>query len=149
HVCGLSRKYSVMAFIQIALLPLPHMGLMTNRTLSVPHASGIWFFGRDLMNADQITTNKPSAALVPATCYNGWLDKVLRINSRPVIKVYHGYGDNDRVLVLGHVLLKSPVAYEKYRRGFFHNSLSLLRLFMVKPAAAGIKIVIRLGDEVK
>ena len=101
------------------------------------------------MNTEQLTTSKPSGALVLRAHYDGWLDRLLRINSRPVVKVYHGYGDNDRVLVMGHVLLRSPVAYEHYRRGIFHNTLSLLRLFMVKTAPAGIKIIIRLGAEVR
>jgi phosphatidate phosphatase APP1 len=101
------------------------------------------------MDQKSPTTSKPTGAMVPAACYEGWLDRLLRINSRPLVKVYHGYGDNDRVLVMGHVLLKSPDAYKHYRRGFFHNSLSLLRLFMVKPAASGIRVIIRLGGEVQ
>jgi phosphatidate phosphatase APP1 len=101
------------------------------------------------MNTDQITTSKPSGAVVLSSHYDGWLNKLLRINSRPVVKVYHGYGDNDRVLVLGHVMLRSPDQYEHYRKGLFYNTLSLIRLFMVRPAPAGIKVIIRLGTEVR
>ena len=101
------------------------------------------------MNKEAVTTSKPSGALILQTHYEGWLNRLLRINTQPVVKVYHGYGDNDRVLVLGHVLLKSPDEYHHYRRGIFYNSLSLLRLFMIKTAPAGVRVIINLGDEVR
>ncbi len=101
------------------------------------------------MNKETLTTSKPSGIILLPPRYDTWLNKVLRINSRPIVKLYHGYGDNDRVLVIGHVLLRSPVAYEHYRKGLFYNGLSLLRLFMVKSAPAGFKVIIRLGTDVR
>jgi phosphatidate phosphatase APP1 len=62
-----------------------------------------------------------------------WLFNKLHITRKPVIKVYNGYGDQDLLLVYGHVLRQSPLPKKKFKKNFWSNSMSLLRLFMVEP----------------
>lgn len=57
----------------------------------------------------------------------------LHITNDPVVKVYHGYGNDKSIIVFGHVLKRSPLPRKDYRRNFFNNSYGLFRLFMVKP----------------
>lgn len=69
-------------------------------------------------------------------------DKVLfwfHLTNDPVIKLYHGYGNEKKVIIFGHVLKLSPLPRKNYRRNFFNNSYGLLRLFMVKPYT-GVKL---------
>lgn len=55
------------------------------------------------------------------------------ITTQPAIKLYHGYGNDKTVILIGHVLKLSPLPRKNYRRNFFNNTYGLLRLFMVKP----------------
>jgi phosphatidate phosphatase APP1 len=57
----------------------------------------------------------------------------LRLTDRTVIKVYHGYGHERQMNIYGHVLKFSPLPRKNYRQNVLINTLSLLRLFMVKP----------------
>jgi len=57
----------------------------------------------------------------------------VRLTNRPVVKLYHGYGNKDEIVVLGHVLHLSPLPRKKYRRNVWTNTFALIRLFMVKP----------------
>ncbi len=57
----------------------------------------------------------------------------IRLTNRPVVKLYHGYGNKDEIVVIGHVLHLSPLPRKKYRRNVWTNTLALIRLFMVKP----------------
>lgn len=63
----------------------------------------------------------------------------MRIAPQPVVKVYHGYGDEDMLLVYGHVFKKSPLPKRSYKKNFVSNTVSLVRLFLAKPYA-GIKV---------
>lgn len=68
-----------------------------------------------------------------------WKEKLfrwIRLTSRPVVKVYHGYGSDGKLVVFGHVLKVSPLPRKKYRRNVWTNTLALIRLFMVKPIAS-------------
>ena len=49
------------------------------------------------------------------------------------IKVYHGYGHVNHLVIYGHVLRMGPLPRRRYTKSVLHNTLSLLRLFMVKP----------------
>ncbi len=60
---------------------------------------------------------------------------LLRLNHHPVIKVYHGYGNEEKVIVLGHVLKLSPFPRKTFRSNWFVNLFSMLRMFMVIPFA--------------
>ncbi|MBA4166444.1 MAG: DUF2183 domain-containing protein [Chitinophagaceae bacterium] len=57
----------------------------------------------------------------------------IRLTSRPVVKVYTGYGNEEELVVFGHVLSLSPLPRKKYRRNIWTNTLALIRLFMVQP----------------
>jgi phosphatidate phosphatase APP1 len=51
------------------------------------------------------------------------------------IKVYHGYGHTEHIVVHGHVFSLSPLPRTRYRKSALRNTLALLRLFFVKPVA--------------
>ncbi|RRB02373.1 DUF2183 domain-containing protein [Larkinella rosea] len=59
----------------------------------------------------------------------------LRISDEPVVKVYRGYVHQQKIVVFGHVLRRSPLPRQKYRQNFWINSFSLLRLFMMRPVS--------------
>jgi phosphatidate phosphatase APP1 len=58
---------------------------------------------------------------------------LFRLNNIPVIKVYNGFGNSEKIMVLGHVLKLSPMPRKTYRQNIFINLFSMLRLFMVVP----------------
>ena len=60
---------------------------------------------------------------------------LFKLNNKPVIKVYRGYGDAEKIVVFGHVLKLSPLGRKTYRQSWIVNVFSMLRLFMVKPYA--------------
>jgi phosphatidate phosphatase APP1 len=62
-----------------------------------------------------------------------WLIKLFKLNTRPTVKVYHGFGDSEKMEIWGHVFKISPYRQDKFTRRVLHNTVSLLRLFMVKP----------------
>lgn len=62
-----------------------------------------------------------------------WLLNKLSITRKPVVRVYNGFGDKDSCLVYGHVLRQSPLPKKKFKKNFWSNSMSLIRLFMVEP----------------
>lgn len=59
----------------------------------------------------------------------------LGLTNEPTIKVYHGYGQSDRLMIHGHVFKFGPLPRKKYKKSMVRNTLALLRLFMVKPFA--------------
>ncbi len=67
---------------------------------------------------------------------------------RPQLRLYHSYGDDERVLVMGHALLSHPPRPELYKDGFLHNAPAMLRLFNVRPIPYA-KVRIRLGTDVR
>jgi len=65
-----------------------------------------------------------------------WRQKLLhlfRLTDEPVVKVYHGFGNEKHLSVFGHVFRFSPIPRKHYSRNFLTNTFALLRLFMVKP----------------
>lgn len=56
-----------------------------------------------------------------------------RLTDQPVVKVYHGFGNDSTVTVFGHVFHFSPVPRKHYSKNFLTNTFALLRLFMVRP----------------
>jgi phosphatidate phosphatase APP1 len=58
---------------------------------------------------------------------------LFRLDNHPVIKVYNGFGNAEKIIVLGHVLKLSPYPRKKYRQNWITNTFSILRLFMVVP----------------
>ena len=63
----------------------------------------------------------------------------MRMHPQPAVKVYHGYGDEDMLLVYGHVFKRSPLPKRTYRKNFISNTVSLIRLFLPKPYS-GVKV---------
>jgi phosphatidate phosphatase APP1 len=57
----------------------------------------------------------------------------LRLTDELIIKVYHGYGHADQLVIYGHVFGLSPLPRNRYRKSVLNNTWALLRLFMVKP----------------
>lgn len=56
-----------------------------------------------------------------------------RLTDHPVVKVYHGFGNQHRVTVIGHVFRFSPIPRKHYSKNWLTNTFALLRLFMVRP----------------
>jgi phosphatidate phosphatase APP1 len=71
----------------------------------------------------------------------------LRLNDHPVIKVYHGYGNQEKIVVIGHVLKLSPFPRKSFRTNWFVNLFSMLRLFIVVPYS-NAKISIEWQEEI-
>ena len=57
----------------------------------------------------------------------------LGLTNEIVIKVYHGYGHAEKMLLYGHVFRQSPLPQTRYSKSVLNNTWALLRLFMVKP----------------
>ena len=68
-------------------------------------------------------------------------------NNTAVVKVYHGYGDEDGLMVLGHVFKRSPFAPKTYKKGFWPNAIKLLRYFMAS-TYEGVEVTLQWGNEV-
>jgi phosphatidate phosphatase APP1 len=54
-------------------------------------------------------------------------------NKTATVKVYHGYGHTDNLVVYGHVLAGKPVHPSKFTDNLLTNALHLIKLFLVKP----------------
>lgn len=91
------------------------------------------------MPATQPTTSTPTADTQP--------EPVLSFPRTTLLKLYHGYGDNDRVLVLGQLFLKPPATDAHYSNSILRNAISLIRLFRVKPGPGNVRIRIEFGNE--
>ena len=72
----------------------------------------------------------------PAETKPGLRSRIYRffgITRQIVIKVYHGYGHADQLVIYGQVLRQSPLPRRRYSKSVLNNTWALLRLFMVKP----------------
>ena len=58
-----------------------------------------------------------------------------RIPQGPVatVKVYHGYGHKDSLIVYGHVLATKPNSTKLYTGNIVYNVLNVVRLFFIRP----------------
>lgn len=59
--------------------------------------------------------------------------QLLRLTNDPVVKVYHGYGNDDKIVLFGHVFSLSPIERKKFNSNFWTNALSMIRSFMLIP----------------
>ena len=57
------------------------------------------------------------------------------MNKSASVKVYHGYGHTNNLVVYGHVFKFKAKTKQNYSNNFFVNILHLLKLFVVKPYA--------------
>ncbi|MBS1775670.1 MAG: DUF2183 domain-containing protein [Bacteroidetes bacterium] len=64
-----------------------------------------------------------------------WFLNQMGLTSQPVIKVYNGYGDDDLLLLFGHVFSRSPLIKNTAPTNAWSTSFSLLRMFLTKPYA--------------
>ena len=81
---------------------------------------------------DEVTFSKNNKATLFAKIKKAIL-QWLRLTDIPVVKVYHGYGNAEKIVVLGHVFSLSPLPRNRYRSGFGRNMFALLRSFLVVP----------------
>jgi phosphatidate phosphatase APP1 len=77
-----------------------------------------------------MAVNQPKAvkAGLKARFYH-WLG----LTGETIIKVYHGYGHADQLIIYGHVFKQSALPRRRYSQSVLNNTWALLRLFMVKP----------------
>ena len=71
-------------------------------------------------------------ATVPKKSIKERLLNWLRLTDRTLIKVYHGYGHPEQLIVYGHVLKFGPLPRNHFSQNIVTNALALLRLFMVR-----------------
>ena len=57
----------------------------------------------------------------------------MHLTNDPVVKLYNGYGNADKLIIFGHTLKLSPLPRKRYRKNIFTNTYGLLRLFLIKP----------------
>ena len=57
----------------------------------------------------------------------------LRLTNEPLVKVYHGYGNNEHLIIFGHAFSLAPIPRKKFSGNIFTNAFALLRLFFVRP----------------
>ena len=77
---------------------------------------------------DAVTKNTPLLKRIKAKILY-WL----RLTNEPLVKVYHGYGNNEHLIIFGHVLALGPIPRKRFSGNIFTNAFALLRLFMVRP----------------
>lgn len=65
----------------------------------------------------------------------GWLLQWFGLTHKITIKLYHGYGHPERMVIYGHVFSLSPLPRTKYSQNVLTNAFALLRLFFVRPYA--------------
>src|SRR4051812_36254921 len=116
--CGFSLKYSLIDFSQSCFSLPPDMGLIINNNLT---GSGLCMF---IVCILIMQTGTPTKSL-KAKLMN-WLG----LTNEVTIKVYHGYGHADQLMIHGHVFRLSPLPRKKYRKSFLRNTWALLRLFI-------------------
>ena len=75
------------------------------------------------------TNSQRSKSVSLKTRLMNWLG----LTNEVTIKLYHGYGYNNQLVIYGHVFTLGPKPRKKYRKSFLRNTWALLRLFMVKP----------------
>lgn len=84
------------------------------------------------------------------TLWQKIVDRVLtwfRLTDDYVLKVYHGYGNANELVLFGHVFHLSPLPRKRYRKNFWTNTLALLRSFMVWRVANAL-VTIKWHDQV-
>ncbi|MCK8491126.1 DUF2183 domain-containing protein [Spirosoma sp. RP8] len=69
----------------------------------------------------------------------------LRLTDQPVVNVYRGFGNAQKVTIHGHALRRSAQPRKNYRNSAVVNLLAVLRLFLVRPYPQAT-IRVRLGD---
>lgn len=66
--------------------------------------------------------------------------------SDATVRVYHGYGHKENLILYGHVLAGRSVLRNKYSDNAFTNSINLIKLFMVDPLP-GVRVHLQWGQQ--
>src|SRR5690242_662515 len=69
-----------------------------------------------------------------------------RLTDVIVLKLYHGYGYENKFFIQGHVFSLSALPRKKYRNKLLVNLFSLIRLFIVK-TVAGAQVQLHFGEK--
>ncbi|MDB5230415.1 MAG: hypothetical protein JWN76_1220 [Chitinophagaceae bacterium] len=73
----------------------------------------------------------------------------IRLSGHPTIKVYRGFGNSNRITVMGQVFQLSPLPRKRYRRNVWTNTFALLRLFIVQPYANASIVLLWKDQEIE
>ena len=68
-----------------------------------------------------------------------------RLTDLVMVKLYHGYGSENKFFIQGHVFSLSALQRKKYRNKLLVNLFSLMRLFIVK-TVAGAAVQLHFGE---
>ncbi|AEI51268.1 App1 family protein [Runella slithyformis] len=66
--------------------------------------------------------------------------------SDATVKVYHGYGHKENMILYGHVLAGHSFPQNKYNNNAFINTINLIKLFMVDPMP-GARVHLQWGQQ--
>ncbi len=97
-----------------------------------------------------MTTDQATFALRPNQGFRGTLKNYLltglRLNDKPTVKLYRGYGNANELAIHGSVLRRSALPRTKYRNYGLVNMLAVIRLFLVRPYPKAT-VRVRFGDQ--
>lgn len=68
------------------------------------------------------------------------------MRDNPEVNVYRGFGNEKSIIVIGHVLKRSPRPRKTFNSNWFRNFFSVIRLFMVSPVRNAL-VTLKWGDE--
>ncbi len=71
---------------------------------------------------------------------------LFHVHDHPSIKLYRGFGNHEKIIVMGHTLKRTPFSRKKYRQNWITNSFSIVRLFLIKPLPC-TPFTIQFGNE--
>ncbi|WP_428659660.1 App1 family protein [Runella sp.] len=66
--------------------------------------------------------------------------------SDAIVKVYHGYGHKDNLIIYGHVLADKIASRKKYTGNTLRNAIHLMKLFFVEPVP-GVRVQLQWGEQ--
>ncbi|MES2517386.1 MAG: App1 family protein [Bacteroidota bacterium] len=69
-----------------------------------------------------------------------------KLYQQATVKVYHGYGYKDNLVIYGHVLAGKPVSPSKYNNNTFSNIVHLMKLFFVK-LIPNVRVQLNWGEQ--
>lgn len=75
-----------------------------------------------------------------------WIYYLFRIHDYPSVKLYRGFGNHEKIIILGHTLKRTPFSRKRYRQNWITNAFSVIRLFLIKPLPYA-HFTIQFGDE--
>jgi len=95
-----------------------------------------------------VQVEKNIETIKPTKTSSGLKQKLLqwfRLTDLVMVKLYHGYGAENKFFIQGHVFSLSALPRKKYRNKLLVNLFSLMRLFIVK-TVAGAAVQLHFGE---